>query len=116
MKALLSSDNPLVYQLEGSALVTSLPYIDEPLEKKDLQLIRKMITLEAEEVSQLSDDEKVEILDEDIETPFLDRFVADLPSLGKRVEGRVDKLSKYETAVLEAENLKEKYHLFQAEC
>ena len=71
MKAIESSDIPLVYKLHGSSLVTSLPYIDSEISKKDRKLIRKMISSEVKELSP-----KTNYL-EDIrvpKTPHVDKF------------------------------------------
>lgn len=58
MKALPSTNQPLVYQLPGSDLIDSLPYIDNHMTKQSeggvatisksiLKKIRKMITFES---------------------------------------------------------------------
>ena len=71
MKAIESSDIPLVYKLHGSSSVTSLPYIDSEISKRDRKLIRKMINSELKDMNP-----KTNYL-EDIKepkTPNIDKF------------------------------------------
>ena len=106
MQALQSSDLPLAYQLHGSSLVTSLPYIEQPLDKKQYHHIKKMIDAEAEKLVD-TDNSLPADLENVIETPFLDKYSSE--QLGKRDLKRAEIYSKYELAVLEVEELKEKY-------
>lgn len=113
MQALRSSELPLVYQLEGIGLVTSLPYIDEPVDKGMMKQIKKMISSESESRPEGAPGLDMQGLDTELETPQLDSCMEE--GLGKRVErgenegGEELKRDKYSETAINVERMKERY-------
>ena len=113
MQALLSSERPLAYQLEGSGLVTSLPYLDDLSDKALLKQAKKLISQELEAAEDCSAKVDLQGLDTDVETPHLDHLAE--AALGKRstASGSRDreppKRDPYEASAISIEQLKERY-------
>ena len=98
MNELLSIETPLAYALEGSALVTSLPYADGDLSEADYKAARKLVAkaILSQKESHLDLDD-IEI----IETPAIDRLsLVEEHTLGKR------KADDYNDTAISVENLK----------
>ena len=108
MQALLSSERPLAYQLEGSGLVTSLPYLDDLSDKALLKQAKKLISQELEAAEDCSAKVDLQGLDTDVETPHLDHLAE--AALGKRstASGSRDR-DPYEASAITIEQLKERY-------
>ncbi len=110
MQAIRSSRVPLAYQLEGSSLVTSLPYADAQPEKHEYKTIKRMILEECEKQARDNLPTTVDDIDEDVDTPVLDAYENE--SLGKRepikVEEKPVTRSEYEKAVIEIEQMKQR--------
>ena len=113
MQALLSSERPLAYQLEGSGLVTSLPYLDDLSDKALLKQAKKLVSQELEAAEDCSAKVDLQGLDTDVETPHLDHLAE--AALGKRstASGSRDreppKRDPYEASAISIEQLKERY-------
>lgn len=118
MQAIRSSDVPLAYQLEGTALITSLPYIDAPIDKDEFRHIKKLIKQELkanEEGSKARPELSFDLLTETPETASLDRLGELLgkrtdPKNGKEVniEGATKNRGEYEQTVIAVERQKDR--------
>jgi len=120
MQAIESSDVPLAYQLEGSGLVSALPYIDAVPDKSEYRHVKRLILEEAEaDKNSHSNLLGFESLTQDIHTPTLDRLQEEL--LGKRqtsvdVNGTSNHATKsekprgeYERTIIEIEHMKDRF-------
>lgn len=113
MQAIRCSGLPLAYQLEGSALVNSLPYLDTTSDKAALKQAKKLIAQELEAAEDSTSKVDLQGLDTDVETPYLDHLAE--TDLGKRIpaNGRHDrepeKRDPYEASAINIEQLKERY-------
>lgn len=113
MQAIQTSDIPLAYKLEGIAFVTSLPYADEVPERDDYQLAKKLVQAELVEMQKgATSCIDLEVFGEEIETPRLNALAEE--SLGKRstekpASSKKVQRDEYERAVIESEQLKDRY-------
>ena len=107
MQAIRSSDMPLAYKLDGAALVTSLPYADDAMDKSDYRVVRKLVQSEMEELEKSGKGPAIDLegLSLDVETPGLE-------ALGKRASSAsVQKAvtrGEYEKAVIDIEQFKDR--------
>lgn len=113
MQAIRCSGLPLAYQLEGSGLVTSLPYLDHITDKAIVKQAKKLVAQELEAGEESASKIDLQGLDTDVETPYLDHLAES--DLGKRnpENGRQDrdpsKRGSYEASAINIEQLKERY-------